>query len=481
MRTVFYDFKRAFFRRSVLLFIIIFALAGVGLSYLVANLINPQTASISVIGVAINTENKTMKIIGAVLDRNGNGIPNADVYISNLNNKTIIASTSTNSSGYFTSSFVLGFQGILALDVKSSIGNTSISIPQFSFSEAFVKPSSFTYGSYYSNVNFPSISVILTNVDRYAGTGTIVIAMTGQYGSKPNYDVYYTTIALGTEIPPRTPISPSNLTYNYLGKITDYISVFDININSSNNFLYLNFKRGNSSVYVSFMYSLVSHAESGIVSSTISSLSPFAQFFPIIFLYLVYTMIAKPRSTGALEFLLARPVTRRDIYINRYIAGLLTVLVSSGILIIVTYVSMNILIGKTLDVYNFLILYIGISGSLIAFFSLMYCISTFLKSAVYLGLSIGLYMLFYVFWAVVAILFAFSTKSNYFDILYLMYYFNPNGLYNFITYFIENNYGLLTIKTTTINNVAIILSSLVWIIAPATLGYLKFKKINLSS
>ncbi|MGB9728574.1 MAG: ABC transporter permease subunit [Thermoprotei archaeon] len=491
MKTVLYDFKRSFFRISVLLFIVIFALVGIGLSYLVANTIAPQTVNISVIGTTIDTGNNTMKIIGVVLDKDGNGIANAKIYI--LSDKTVITSTTTNSSGYFTSSFSRTFQKpYLEMSVKSDHGNASINIPS-TFPTVFIEPSSFAYGSSipptfsstqakFSPIN---VGIILMNINKYTNTGTIVIAMTGLNGTKPNYDAYYTTTSpinntTGFGTITFSP-SPSNLTYNYLGKITDYISVFNININSSNNLLYLKFKSNDSLLYASLQYSLISQAESRIVMSTISSLSPFAQFFPVIFLYLVYAMIAKPRSTGALEFLLARPVTRKEIYINRYIAGILTALTSSGILIITAYISMNILIGRTLDAYNFLLLYVGISGSLIAFFSLMYGISAFLRSAVYLGLSIGLYMLLYVFWGVLAILFAFSTKSNFLDILYLTYYFNPNGLYNFITYFIESNYSILITKTTIINNIAIILSSLIWIILPTMLGYLKFKKINLSS
>ncbi len=491
MKTILYDFKRSFFRISVLLFIIIFALAGIGLSYLVANAINPQSVNISVIGVAIDTGNNTIKIIGAVLDKDGNGISNAKIYI--ISGKTVITSSTTNSSGYFTSSFLrtqISQGPYLEISVKSDYGNASTNIPPLKFPTVFIEPSSFTYGSShtltaFSSVGPPLVGVILTNVNKYTNTGTIIIVMTNLDGSKPNYDVYYTTASPISNTTGFTTVtispSPSNLTYNYLGKITDYISIFNININSSNNLLYLKFKKDDSQSYVSLYYSLVSPAESRIVMSTISSLSPFAQFFPVIFLYLVYAMIAKPRSTGALEFLLARPVTRREIYINRYIAGILTALISSGILIITTYISMNTLIGRTLDAYNFLLLYVGISGSLIAFFSLMYGISTFLKSAVYLGLSIGLYMLLYVFWGVLAILFALSTKSNFLDILYLTYYFNPNGLYNFITYFIESNYSILMTKTAIINNIAIILSSLIWIIVPTILGYLKFKKINLSS
>jgi len=486
MKTVLYDFKRSFFRLSVLLFIIIFALAGIGLSYLVANTIFSQVTNISVIGVATNTGNNTIKIIGVVLDKNGNSISNAEVYI--LSNKTTIASTTTNSSGYFT--LTLTPQINLEINIKSNEGNTSINIPQFinipQSSAVFMKPSSFVYGSLGSPVPYPSsvqvsvsssqVGAILTNINKYTKTGTLVIAMT-----EPNYDVYYTTTSPTTRGGLTAMPVPSNLTYNYLGKVTDYISIFNININFSDNYLALKLQYKNSTNYLAFSYSLTSIAESRIVTSTISSLGPFAEFFPVIFLYLVYAMVAKPRSTGALEFLLARPVTRREIYINRYIAGILTAFTASGILIITTYISMNILIGKTLDAYSFLLLYIGISGSLIAFFSLMYSISTFLRSALYLGLSIGLYMLLYMFWNVFVILYTFTTQSNLYDILYLTYYFNPNGLYNFITYFIQDNYGVMLTKTTVINNIAIIASSLAWIIVPTILGYLKFKKINLSS
>lgn len=494
MNVILYDFKRLFFRPSVLSFIVIFALSGIGLSYLVAQSISPQTTNISVIGVAIK-ENSTIKIIGITLDNNAKGIPNAKVYISN--GKTIINTTITNSSGYFTSSFILSSTSPLTINVTSDLGKTSLEI--IPTSTVFGKPSSFTYGSTFLTV-IGTISSqfsgptpnggILINIDKHKNTGTIVVATIGDLlnskSSKPDYDVYYTTVApitsssgFGTVT---TYPSPENVTYTYLGRMTNYISFFNVNINPSHDLIYLKFKNRNNNVsfYHSFRYSFASPAENSIVTSMIVSLSPFAQFFPVIFLYLVYAMVAKPRSTGALEFLLARPVTRKEIYMNRYIAGILTALVSSGILIIAMYASMNILIGKTLDIYDFLLLYLGISGSLIAFYSLMYGMST-LRSATYLGIAIGFYMLFYIFWGVIGIFLAIGTKSNFSDILYMTYYFNPNGLYNFVVYFIQNNYGVSMLKTTAINSTAVIFSSLIWIIVPTILGYLRFKKINLSS
>jgi len=52
----------------------------------------------------------------------------------------------------------------------------------------------------------------------------------------------------------------------------------------------------------------------------------FTAFFPVVALYLVYVYVAKPRAQGALEFVLARPITRLDLYVTRFSAGALVVL-----------------------------------------------------------------------------------------------------------------------------------------------------------
>jgi ABC-2 type transport system permease protein len=77
----------------------------------------------------------------------------------------------------------------------------------------------------------------------------------------------------------------------------------------------------------------------------------FITFFPVVVLYLVYIYVAKPRSQGALEFVLARPITRLELYITRLFAGVLVVLTATALFYAALVLAIYLHTGVLLDLY----------------------------------------------------------------------------------------------------------------------------------
>ncbi|MCY0883158.1 MAG: hypothetical protein OWQ50_05025, partial [Acidianus infernus] len=103
MNPIIYDFKRSFFRLSVLIFLVLFTIFGIGIGYLVynasiANLPRSSYYDLNFVGVTFNY-NGTVIICGYVFDNQGNPLV-ATVELLSHTGK-VISITQSNSSGFF--------------------------------------------------------------------------------------------------------------------------------------------------------------------------------------------------------------------------------------------------------------------------------------------------------------------------------------------------------------------------------------------
>ena len=235
--------------------------------------------------------------------------------------------------------------------------------------------------------------------------------------------------------------------------------------------------------------------ETGVIQRRITNVAVgavgiglFSQFFPIVVLYLAYTLVAKPKGMGALEFLIARPVTRLEIYVTRFLAGVLTAPVSSGVFLIALNSSIFLLTGYSIEASNMLILLLGVAGSLIAFYSVCYMFSTILSGSRYLAVSIFLYLNFTMIMGILVYVAAYlmyglttSLSEELLKMQYTAYYFNPLGLTNFATYYVikavfPENFPDVPV----VNPYLVVVSGVAWTLVPVVTGWILFRKANLS-
>lgn len=216
-----------------------------------------------------------------------------------------------------------------------------------------------------------------------------------------------------------------------------------------------------------------------------AGLELFTTFFPVAVLYLAYILLAKPRSSGALEFVLARPVTRLDLYFSRYAAGAITTAISSAIFIVVIAVLFPVLLGVGLDAWSYVLLYLGTAASLVTFFTLCYTVASAARSGIYLAISIGLFLVLSVLWNIVVVLAAFTLgtgllSKGFAELTYSLSYLNPLRFQNFARYFVTLTYGA-TQEVPTANPALCLIVPILWNITLLAIGYYSFKKVNLTS
>ena len=219
-----------------------------------------------------------------------------------------------------------------------------------------------------------------------------------------------------------------------------------------------------------------------------SGLGLFSTFYPVLMLYLAYVYIAKPRSAGALEFLLARPLTRLDLYTTRFISGVLVALASTGLFFASTSLTLYVLTGISLDFYSYLILFAGVTASLVAFYSVCYAIAAFTRGGSYLALSIFIYLFYTIGYPLIVFFVTISQGigSGLGEALarntYMAQYFSPLGATSFVQYYFlsYNNITIIGEGAASVVNIwFVVASALSWIIVPVTMGWLVFKRANL--
>lgn len=304
-----------------------------------------------------------------------------------------------------------------------------------------------------------------------------------------------------------TSISVSNLTeyFDYVGKAYRGVNKIDLNINLLDRYLspvkqslrvLLVSRSENTTLYAAPLSTIYPY-QVGLAARRISQqlagstgIGLFHTFFPVVVLYLVYIYVAKPRAQGALEFVLARPITRREIYTTRYFAGILVITVVTVLFYTALLLGVYYFTGILLDLYPSLILFSGLLLSSLAFYSLCYMLSTLTSGTRYIVVSIILYILFSFLWVLVVYLVIVALKGITIGLsefitktIYTSYYFNPLGVYQFMQYYYTVHVGISLVEDLLkdiVNPWLVGLSTAAWITIPVILGWLRFKKISLT-
>jgi len=330
------------------------------------------------------------------------------------------------------------------------------------------------------------------------------LLITSLYSFKDVYfDVYIEKLNV-TEIPKTLSINDIEKYFEHVGVVHSGIGVLELNMT----LLERGLRPIQPSLYVllvsrsenSTMYAItrtnISPLQGGVTKMIVSTqivgsvgVSLFITFFPVIVLYLVYIYIAKPRAQGALEFVLARPITRFELYTTRYFAGVLVVLVATVLFYTALVLSVYFFTGVLLDLYQSILLYAGLSLALIAFYSLCYMLSAFTSGTRYIVVSVITYMVFSILWNLLVYLVVISLRGFGMGLAqelmraqYTSYYFTPLGIYYFMQYYYTvyvTGESVLTVESI-INPLFICISTITWITIPVVLGWLVFKKTSLS-
>ena len=508
MSAVIYDFKRSFFRLSTLLLLIIFILVGIASTYLIYSNMVQQGYSLdqklSVIAT-VDTEDDCLVIKGYIFDEKGDPLSFAQVELY-INDKLIDKASSadgffmlctgtkispTNINELFENITNLAQDSKLVVtyrDIREEVRPSTImfrEVREIPLTNGFpriyyLKRTLYTY---HSPTAFISISspILIPRIDK---DNVAIVYFINPFFSLGNNSIE-AEYCIGNYL---SLYMEKNITkaceeIKDLGVFNKTIISVKIPLDPRHNGLAILIKKDDlNTTYISD-YSTSKGINTIYLSLLSTPLGMIVNFAPIIMLYLAYVLMAKPRSIGALEFILARPITRLDLYLTRYFAAVLTGLTLSIAVILGLGLSTTAIIGITPDITALLTIILGLFLALTAIYSVYYALATSIRSGLYLAISIILYLIFTIFWQTIVIIYAYITGQLFdfqklTELISYSYYFNPVGAVNLLLTILQKSYGLSSIE---INPYYVGLSVAIWIIVPFILGYLRFRRINLST
>ncbi|AFL66351.1 ABC transporter permease [Desulfurococcus amylolyticus] len=525
MKPFIYDFKRALFRKATMVALVLFLVAGLGLTYISAQQIIKGSLNLLYNGVVLfrlDTVSQKLEVVGGVYD---NELNPANIELS-LSLYIFIPGYSPGWKTIDLGKYQLTEETRLEIPVPGEIVETPGPGMRVVLRAVITRIRVGTLDISHLNELLPTTS--LDNVNNTPVYGGCIFL--GQRGSIISIDSHINgcmNIALARDKlylimgSPQLPVKPLQIYYNvsvaeltsltsstnvgivnltgmkYLDDISDVmrIYVFPIELGDVSGHQFLNvswavvtsngeIRGGSGNIIVN-----IGGTARGVITNYIGStgLSLFALLFPVVMLYLGYVLIAKPKSQGALEFILARPITRTDLYMTRYIAGILVALTAPLLFVTALYTGVYVVMGVLLSPQDMLLFYLGIAGSLVAFYTLCYYIAVEFKGTSYLALAITLYLFFLIGLQIVGMILAFTIghASSIDEIIktqYKLYYFSPLGFTNLVSALVQYNYWVLgEIILEVVKPEYIVVAFAAWTLIPFIAGLLRFKVKNLSS
>lgn len=499
--TIIYDIKRSLLKPLVLLMLILFAALGVATTYYTYTSLASLYPNVEGVVIYIKVENikvdegsKTVSrciLMGGIFDRRGDPIEGSLTLIANGSRIYSFKSTST----FIIENLSICGHDIDAIEISTNLVKRNISGVQI-LSETTVHNATFlttssilAYGGYDQKLYVgPTLVVFKTFINDLKSlkariyTFTVNTSLMSIELTKPMV-LNYTFSRLSTDIHTDTKINQSQ------GSITirNHIEKFDLPLDKDKDVIqfYSEEASGQSIANINYMLSVFDEIYYVELITGPAGLNTILALFPIAVIYISHTLFAKPRSTGALEFVLARPMTRFDLYLSRYLAGAIIIAISSAIFLVVCVILQPLVLRFGLDPWSYILLYLGILASLLTFHTLCYAIASTTRSGSYLAISIALYILFAMLWSLVTIAIAFMLgisimSTSYQELSYKLSYLNPLQFINIARYYILLSYEAIN-EISVLNPVLAIVVPLLWNIGLFSLGFWRFRKINLSS
>ncbi len=511
MSAILYDFKRSFFRLSTIILLLVFILVGISSTYLIySNMVQRGYSIEQKLSIIATTNIKDQELVveGYIFNEEGKPVESAQIELY-VNNK-LMGKTSSEANGFFTlntgvkisttsiekfletignlttsSKLVVRFENIKE-EVKAQMIKLpivkEIPIPTIIPRIYYLKRTLYTYQPPMA-FEISSAPVLITKLDK-DNTATIVFVNPFLSPVMESIHVSYCIgdyISMALELTKNATEACKEI--NDLGYFNGSIIFVKIPLDPDKNGLLLFIEKDHVNTTYLVQYSFKKGIESVYLSLLSMPLGLIVNFAPIIMLYLAYVLMAKPRSIGALEFILARPITRLDLYLTRYFAAILTAFTLSVAVVIGLGLSTTVIIGIMPDFYVLLTIALSLFIGLTTIYTLYYAIATSIRSGLYLAISIILYLVFTIFWQTIIVVYALFTGQLFdfhriTELINYSYYFNPIGSINLILAMIQKSYGLTSVE---VNPYYLILSIIIWITIPLILGYLRFRKINLSA
>ena len=503
------DFKRSFLRASTIIVIALFALIGVGIAYATQAFIAQQTRVVGLLGYA-SISNSSVNVVGIVYNAWGDTVDGyMAVTLENCETRGSWLGSVTTCSVINTSRFHI-----------SKTFNVSIPVPQPNISK----------------INSITLSVNTSYGRVYGATSTAGAMYTeiqaGGYGLYilPPLTIYSPVPLLPANVTPLGSLAKGDFIAYQVIPSGDYVKMFLVARLTDSNVLYVYYGYGEKrikdaddlrkaveskeltqllitnksvvSVYtiprkdnkmtMVFRYgdtiacniidvgsaNVEKVIKAPVIQAFVSQLSTAMQFLPIVMLYIAYVLIAKPRSIGALEFVLSMPITRREIYLSRFLGGSLTALAISVALVLSASTSTYLLMKIPIDASYALQLLAGMAIALIATYSFFYMLAAILRGGRYLAVAITTYII--LLFVLPTIIFVLGLSqggiSKAVEYSNAIEYFKPWVAWSYVESYVVSQ---VAEGAAMLDPVKAVASSVAWLVIPHVIGWLVFRRADL--
>jgi ABC-2 type transport system permease protein len=481
MRPIFYEIKRTLTSR----FVIILIIAIVGLSSLLAyenasslNSSNVPSNPNVAYGYFISNNNLTM--VGYVY--NGYGEPFKDVRVYYQYNGTEYSS------------------------VSSSSGFANVTIPIKSSSYISMQVN-YTYKQFGRTLSSPVVQYII-----YGLKNSGLEVYPGIYNPRNSSNLGFIVMYIGENgsLAPPVKISVlgtnstnfSNILYNYSLNVSSFsvIKIFPPmesayknytffvkaeNIDGSQIKIYSGLEGGKlySMVPIYRLSTYVPYTQDSIQKLVFSGITSILDLFmPLLAIFTSYLTYGKDRTSGVLESVLKRPVTKGELITTRFVSNVIAILIAST----VAMLSVDLIYHYYFSIYFGTTFFIDLVWTYfvegVAFLSLIYLISHIIKSqGSLLGFAIGIFIVMDLFWQVIpySIISALGispSSSSYVTINMMFDYLSPAGYSNLFQALLTGKLGyfggiIINPDFYGINYFTLFTSGLLWIIVPFIIAY----------
>lgn len=485
MKPIVYEIKRTLTSR----FVIIMMIAIVGLSALIAyeSASTSESSSVSSTpdvsyGYFLNGNNLTM--VGYAYDSYGNPVSGVNVYYQ-YNGSDYHAVSS--SKGYANSTFKV--EKSQQIPIGTNYSYTQFGIRVWTQTIQYIV----NYNLQYSGLEVPSAVVDPTNTSNlgflilYVGhngnlSPPLNIVIGAAYRSSPfpesfnyTYSYNYSSFSVAKIFPPITK-SNWNMSFYIQAKTTGgkqvmiYSGTGSAGLLPETGFIRL-------SVYSPMTESKLQDMVYGGISGIL------VLFIPILAIFTAYLTYGKDRTSGVIESVLKRPVTRGELITTRFLSNALAIFVADSLAMIVTdliyqhYLKMYFTpIFVTQLIWTYLV-----EG--VAFLAIVYLISHVVKSqGALLGAAIGVFVVMDLFWqaipfAVISALGIPYGSSTYVSTKIIFDYISPSGYSDLMQSLATGMLGVfggVSINPATygITPVALTVAGVLWMIVPFGIAYL---------
>ena len=493
MRPILFDLLHTLKSRTTVgFFILVILISIAGAATFSVYTIHPSTNPPNIYE-AYYVSNDSFHIVNYVYDSYGDPISGANVSFHMFTNNSYVNST-TDTEGY--GNITLGsvnisqtINGSEKFTILGSTYNRSITLNV----NAITNPENSapwgpTWGSYDEYIGtYKAVSVYNPRNTYLKDIILFYLGKNGQPSGAVNVSIEESTLSAK---PPLIPIGSASGFYNKIFKPNprnlQQGAFYLVKVNTSNQSISLPYSSVSFQPDISgFLLETELPSNQIGVDAAISINNMFPAIVGLVSLLMVYTNLSRVTSSNVVESIISKPISLRKLVFSKFVAIDVSLIAMSVIVPVSMDLYSILTIGFAMPEYYLMVLILGLSLSALSFTSLLFLVSSYIRSIpLFLGISIGIVLFTSVFWSLIVNSIAldltgYAINTPLFESIELRSsYFTPNlgilSSYDILSRTIPY-YSLYQYHPTVVTMIA---GGLLWVMITLLIWLYRFSKID---